>query len=145
MAISRKKQEALTNLYNAEKTLCDHRGIPYDEYKYTFKGTISEIIARAKRLLELANEPLPQATDKQIKFLEYLLSKDYNKIQKEAYEAKKKEGKLPNRFQVSELISELKSKKFPLSCDDLIYGHYNVCQEEFAEIENKLNLIISMI
>lgn len=139
MAISRKKQEALTNLYNAEKTLCDHRGIPYDEYKYTFKGTISEIIARAKRLLELANEPLPQATDKQIKFLEYLLSKDYNKIQKEAYEAKKKEGKLPNRFQVSELISELKY------CDDLIYGHYNICQEEFAEIENKLDLIISMI
>ena len=139
MAISRKKQEALTNLYNAEKTLCDHRGIPYDEYKYTFKGTISEIISRAQRLLELANEPLPQATDKQIKFLEYLLSKDYNKIQKEAYEAKKKEGKLPNRFQVSELISELKY------CDDLIYGHYNVCQEEFAEIENKLDLIISMI
>ena len=41
MAISRKKQEAITKLYNAEKTLCDHRGIPYDEYKYTFKGTIS--------------------------------------------------------------------------------------------------------
>lgn len=139
MAISRKKQEALTSLYNAEKILCEHRGIPYDEYKYPFKGTISEIISRAQRLLELANEPLPQATDKQIKFLEYLLSKDYNKIQREAYEAKKNEGKLPNRFQVSELISELKY------CDDLIYGHYNVCQEEFAEIENKLDLIISMI
>ena len=139
MAISRKKQEAITKLYNAEKILCEHRGIPHDEYRYPVTGTIAQIISRAEKLLELANEPLPQATDKQIKFLEFLLSKDYNKTQKEAYNAKKEEGKLPNRFQVSELISELKY------CDDLIYGHYNVCQEEFAEIENKLDLIISMI
>ena len=139
MAISRKKKEALTKLYNAERMLCEHRGIPYDEYKYPITGTIDQILSRAAYLLDLANAPLPQATDKQIKFLEYLLSKDYNKVQNEAYEAKKKEGRIPNRFQVSELISELKY------CDDLIYGHYNVCQEEFAEIENKLDLIISMI
>jgi len=139
MAISRKKQEALNKLYNAERVLCEHRGIPHDEYRFPVTGTIDQILSRVAYLLDLANAPLPQATDKQIKFLEYLLSKDYNKVQKEAYEAKKKEGKVPNRFQVSELISELKY------CEDLIYGHYNVCQEEFEEIEQKLNLIISMI
>lgn len=139
MAISRKKQEAITKLYNAEVALCKYRGIPYDEYRYPVKGTIQDILNKADRILALTNEPLPAATDKQVHFLEILLAKDYNAGAREIYEAKKKDGKLPNRFQVSELISELKY------CDDLIYGHYMVCQEEFAEIDKKIEEILSMI
>ena len=48
MAISRKKQEAITKLYNAEVALCKYRGIPYDEYRYTVKGTIQDILNKAE-------------------------------------------------------------------------------------------------
>ena len=80
------------------------------------------------------------ASEKQINFLNILLAKDYNHTVRDRYEAAIAEGKHINKWQAIELIGTLKTN------DDYIYGSYpNISQNDFAELEERMDSIISMM
>ena len=141
MAISRKKQEAITEFVNAENAVAEYRGIT--TYKFSWKPKVNMTIAQLKHCAEscmkLLDEELPFATEKQINFLNILLEKDYNHSTRDRYKAAVAEGKNLNKWQAIELINALKTS------EDLIYSHFHVTQDEFAELDERMDAIISMM
>lgn len=142
MAISRKKQEAINKFMDAENAVANYRGVTY--YKFSWKPyvnmTIRQLNNCAEACMKLLNEELPAASEKQINFLNILLAKDYNHTARDHYEAAVAEGKRINKWQAIELIGTLKTN------DDYIYGNYpNISQNDFAELEERMDSIISMM
>ena len=142
MAISKKKMEAITKFTNAEMEVAKYRGIT--DYTFSWKPKADMTIARlnycTEKCLELLNEELPTATERQLSYLNVLLNKDYNRTEKEAYNAALNEGKTLNKWQGIELINALKTN------EDYIYGGYpNIGQRDFAELEERMLSIISMM
>lgn len=142
MAISRKKQEAISKFIEAENAVATYRGVTY--YRFSWKPyvnmTIKQLINCANSCMKLLEQELPAASEKQINFLNILLAKDYNHAVRDRYEAAIAEGKHINKWQAIELIGTLKTN------DDYIYGSYpNISQNDFAELEERMDSIISMM
>lgn len=142
MAISRKKQEAINNIYAMEQKVAQYRGIP--DFRYSWKDYSKNPIWFLEKIVksveELLNEALPEATERQLSYLNVLLNKDYNRAEKEAYSTAINEGKTLNKYQASLLISKLKLN------EDYIYGSYpNIGQRDFEELEECTLSIISMM
>ena len=141
MAISRKKQEAITKLINAENAVAKYRGIT--SYRFSWKPKVKMTIAQlnhcADSCMKLLEEDLPFATENQLNFLNILLKKDYNHSVRDHYNAAVSEGKNINKWQAIELINALKTN------EDLIYTSFHVTQDEFAELEDRMYSIISMM
>ena len=142
MAISRKKQEAINNVYAMEQKVAQYRGIPdfrYDWKDYS-KNAIWVLENFVKSMEKLLNEEIPMPSEKQINYLNILLSKDYINNIKEEYNKAINEGKSLNKYQATLLISKLKLN------DEYIYGNYpNIGQRDFAELEECILSIISMM
>ena len=142
MAISRKKQEAISKFIEAENAVANYRGVTY--YRFSWKPyvnmTIKQLSNCADSCMKLLEQELPAASEKQINFLNILLAKDYNHTVRDRYEAAIAEGKHINKWQAIELIGTLKTN------DDYIYGSYpNISQNDFAELEERMDSIISMM
>ncbi len=142
MAISRKKQEAISKFIEAENAVANYRGVTY--YRFSWKPyvnmTIKQLSNCADSCMKLLEQELPAASEKQINFLNILLAKDYNHTVRDRYEAAIAEGKHINKWQAIELIGTLKTN------DDYIYGSYpNISQSDFAELEERMDSIISMM
>ena len=142
MAISRKKQEAISKFIEAENAVANYRGVTY--YRFSWKPyvnmTIKQLSNCADSCMKLLEQELPAASEKQINFLNILLAKDYNHTVRDRYEAAIAEGKHINKWQAIELIGTLKTN------DDYIYGSYpNISQGDFAELEERMDSIISMM
>ena len=142
MSISRKKQEAINNIYAMEQKVAQYRGIP--DFKYSWKDYSKNPIwfleKIAKSVEELLNEEIPMPSEKQINYLNILLSKDYVNNIREEYNKAINEGKSLNKYQATSLISKLKLN------DEYIYGNYsNIGQRDFAELEECMLSIISMM
>ena len=142
MAISRKKQEAINNVYAMEQKVAQYRGIPdfrYDWKDYS-KNAIWVLENFVKSMEKPLNEEIPMPSEKQINYLNILLSKDYINNIKEEYNKAINEGKSLNKYQATLLISKLKLN------DEYIYGNYpNIGQRDFAELEECILSIISMM
>lgn len=138
MALSKRKRSAIDLVYAAEQKVAEYRGI--DEYSFTSKLLRNYSIEGLNWLVEqiemLLKEELPVASDKQIKYLEFLLSKDYNKHDLDAYNEQIKSGRKLNKYQASRLINRLKTG------DNYMY-YPNICERDFNELEDQIQLIIS--
>lgn len=135
MAITRKKQEALKALADAERKLAEYWGVPaVTPFRMNERTTIREINGAAKRTLENAEKPIAGATEKQMRFIGKLLSKDYNKSFKERLD-----GLKLNKYQASEVINNL------LTTDDMIVSPYQLSSHHFEMHDEEMNEIIDLI
>lgn len=142
MAISRKKQEAINNVYAMEQKVAEYRGIP--EFRYSWKdyskNPIWALENIAKSVEKLLNEEIPMPSEKQINYLNILLSKDYVGSIREEYNKAINEGKHLNKYQATLLIGKLKLN------DDYIYGNYsNIGANDFDILFDEMSNIISMM
>ena len=142
MAISRKKQEAINKIYAMEQKVAQYRGIP--DFRYSWKDYSKNPIwfleKIAKSVEELLNEEIPMPSEKQINYLNMLLSKDYVHDIKEEYNKAINEGKHLNKYQATLLISKLKLN------DEYIYGNYpNIGVHDFDTLFDEMSNIISMM
>lgn len=142
MAISRKKQEAINKIYAMEQKVAQYRGIP--DFKYSWKDYSKNPIwfleKIAKSVEELLNEEIPLPSEKQINYLNMLLSKDYVHDIREEYNKAINEGKHLNKYQATQLISKLKLN------DEYIYGNYpNIGVHDFDTLFDEMSNIISMM
>jgi len=139
MAISRKKQEAITKLINVEKAVAEYRGIT--SYSFSWAPKVSMTIAQLNNCInscmKLLEEELPLASEKQINFLDILLNKDFNHSIRDRYKVAISEGKNINKWQAIELIGILKTY------EGLIYS--SATPNEFTDLEDRMKSIISMM
>ena len=142
MAISRKKQEAINKVYAMEQKVAEYRGIP--EFRYSWKDYSKNPIwfleKIAKSVEELLNEEIPMPSEKQINYLNILLSKDYVGSIREEYNKAINEGKSLNKYQATLLIGKLKLN------DEYIYGNYpNIGAHDFDVLFDEMSNIISLM
>jgi len=142
MAISRKKQEAINKVYAMERKVAEYRRIP--EFRYSWKdysrNTVWALENIAKSVENLLSEEIPMPSEKQINYLNILLSKDYVGSIREEYNKAINEGKMLNKYQATLLIGKLKLN------DEYIYGHYpNIGSNDFDILFDEMSNIISLM
>lgn len=142
MAISRKKQEAINKVYAMEQKVAEYRGIP--EFRYSWKdysrNPVWALENIAKSVENLLSEEIPMPSEKQINYLNTLLSKDYVASIKSEYEKAVNEGRSLNKYQATLFISKL------VTNNEYIYGHIpNIGQHDFEELEDDMMNIISLM
>lgn len=131
----KKKDEAWSMLAEAEELLAEHYGIPYDEYggRQRTKSTTIDLILNlyTKGILDkITNEPIPSATEKQIKYLMKLAKGEH--LWESALE-----GMIPNKKQASWLIDAMKG----LDDEYLLRMHPDEIEEREREIYKGIDLV----
>ena len=131
----KKKDEAWGMLADAEELLAEYYGIPYDEYggRQRTKSTTIDLILNlyTKGILDkITNEPIPSATEKQIKYLMKLAKGEH--LWESALE-----GMIPNKKQASWLIDAMKG----LDDEYLLRMHPDEIEEREREIYKGIDLV----
>ena len=131
----KKKDEAWGMLAQAEELLAEHYGIPYDEYggRQRTKSTTVDLILNhyTKGILDkITDEPIPAATEKQMKYLMKLAKGEH--LWESALE-----GMIPNKKQASWLIDAMKG----LDDEYLLSMHPDEIEEREREIYKGIDLV----